>query len=73
MNHDHGDESGPAPGFIPHLWTISCGPAWFGVHPSLLYIRPPEPDHDPGDEDDHRNYVPSVHPGIGLRVWAPRR
>lgn len=72
-DHDPGDEN--VRDYV-RPWWVDCifrtGEPWIGMHSSLIYIRPPAPGHDAGDEDDYHNYIPSVHRSIGLRLWAPR-
>ena len=69
-DRDPGDEHVDGRPLI--LVTHQYGGCWIGVHPPLFRGRRVGVDHDGGDEDDYHNYVPSVHPGIGLHLWAPR-
>lgn len=74
IDRDPGDEHAPSRWVFYPTCAIRMDGVCIGG--SLAYFEAclvaPEPDHDAGDEDDYRRFIPSVDPRVGLRLWWPR-
>ena len=72
VDHDTGDESKGEGRPDWWDWRFAQGEGLLSVDSSMWIFDEPKPDQDAGDEDDFMNYVPSVHPAIGMRCWVDR-